>query len=53
MGIHYRFKDEFHITWDNREVYLRSSYETDFANELDSKQIYYEVESLKIKYFDT
>ena len=53
VGIHYRFKDEFHITWDNREVYLRSSYETDFANELDNKQIYYEVESLKIKYFDT
>ena len=53
MGIHYKFKDEYHTTWDNREVYLRSSYETDFANELDNKQIYYEVETIRIKYFDT
>ena len=52
-GIHYCYNDEYHITWDNREVYLRSSYETDFANILDYKKIYYEVESLKIKYFDT
>lgn len=48
----YFFKDEYHKTWDGRIVYLRSSYETDFANKLDDKQIFYEVESLKIKYFD-
>lgn len=52
-GIHYCYNDEYHTTWDNREVYLRSSYETDFANILDNKKIYYEVEALKIKYFDT
>lgn len=52
-GIHYCYNDEYHITWDNREVYLRSSYETDFANMLDKQKVYYEVESLKIKYYDT
>lgn len=53
VGIHYRFNDEYHITWDNNEVYLRSSYESDFANELDEKKIKYEVENLRIKYFDS
>jgi hypothetical protein len=30
------FKTEHHKTWDNKEFYLRSSYETDYANELDT-----------------
>lgn len=47
------FKDAWHNTWDGREVYLRSSYETDYANKLDEDKIYYEVESLRIKYFDS
>ena len=29
------YKDSYHITWDNKEVYLRSSYEKDYANFLD------------------
>ena len=49
----YLYKDEWHKTWDGEVVYLRSSYETDFANELDLKHIHYEVENLKIPYFDT
>ena len=49
----YNYKDEWHTTWNNKKVYLRSSYETDFANELDECKIDYEVESLRIKYFDT
>lgn len=48
-----QYKTEWHKTWDGREVFLRSSYETDYANELDSEKIYYEVENLKVKYFDT
>lgn len=52
-GIHYKFKDEYHITWYGSEVYLRSSYETDYAKYLDSKKIFYEVETLRIKYFDS
>ena len=46
-------KEGWHITWNNKEVYLRSSFELDYANELDNKQINYEVEFFHIKYLDT
>lgn len=49
----YKFKTEHHDSWNNKQFYLRSSYETDYANELDKKKIDYEVENLRIKYFDT
>ena len=49
----FRFKSEYHTTWDNKTVYLRSSYESDYANELDRAKILYEVEALRIRYFDT
>lgn len=48
-----QYKQEWHTTWDGKEVYLRSSYEIDFANELDSKHIKYDVECFRIKYFNT
>lgn len=32
---------------------MRSSYETDFANILDEQHTPYEVEALRIRYFDT
>lgn len=48
-----RFKSRWYTTWDGKEVYLRSSYETQYANELDSQKIEYEVEALRIKYFDS
>lgn len=47
------FKQELHITWKGERVYLRSSYETQYANKLDELKINYLVESLKIEYFDT
>lgn len=47
------FKSGWHTTWNKKKVYLRSSYELDFAKELDEKKIDYEVESLRLKYFDT
>jgi len=43
----------WYITWNNKEVYLRSSYELDYAKELDEQQINYEVEYFHIKYFDS
>lgn len=46
-------KTEWHTTWDGKEVFLRSSYEIDYANFLDEKKVKYEVENLRIKYFDT
>lgn len=48
-----RYISSWHKTWDGFDVFLRSSYEMDFAKELDNKKIHYEVETLKIKYFDT
>lgn len=48
-----QYKSCWYTTWDKKEVYLRSSYELDFAKYLDSLQISYEVESLRIKYFDS
>lgn len=48
-----QYKSGWHTTWDNRKVYLRSSYEFEYARQLDSSKIYYEVESLRIKYYNT
>ena len=51
--IYNKYHSCWHTTWNNKKVYVRSSYELDFAKELDDKHINYEVESLRIKYFDT
>jgi hypothetical protein len=48
----FSFKSGKHITWDNKEVYLRSSYEFDYAEKLDSLKITYEVESIRLSYFN-
>lgn len=52
QGKHNNF-GKWHTTWNNKEVYLRSSYELDYANELDKQQIDYEVEFNHIKYWDS
>ena len=49
----YQYECGWHTTWDNKEVYLRSSYELDYAKELDEQQINYDVECLHIKYWDS
>lgn len=43
----------WHTTWNNKDVYLRSSYELDYAKELDEQKIDYEVEFKHIKYWDS
>lgn len=48
-----KYKQGWYKTWNNKEIYLHSSYEFDYANELDEKKINYDVECLRIKYFDT
>jgi len=48
-----QYHSEWHKTWDGNEVYLRSSFESDYSNELDEQKIKYEVENLRIKYFNT
>ena len=47
------YKHGWHKTWDGRNVYLRSSYEFNYAEELDNKKVFYDVESLRIKYYNT
>lgn len=47
------YKQCWHTTWNNKKYFLRSSFELDFAKELDEKHINYEVETIKIKYFDS
>ena len=47
------YKSGWHKTWDGKNVFLRSSYEFNYANYLDSNKIFYDVESLRIEYYDT
>ena len=47
------YKQQWYTTWNNKEVYLHSSYELDYAKELDKQQIDYDVESFRIKYWDS
>ena len=48
-----KYKSSHHITWDNKRVYLRSSYEKDYAIYLDENEILYDVEKLRFYYYDT
>lgn len=43
----------WHLTWFGDTVFLRSSYEVDYAEELDDKKISYKVEEIRLEYFDT
>lgn len=49
----YRYKHGWHKTWNNKQIYYRSSYELRYAKYLDNKKILYEVESKRILYFDS
>jgi hypothetical protein len=49
----YPYKHGWHTTWDNKKVFYRSSYELDYAKELDKQQIEYEMEKLRILYWDS
>lgn len=51
--IYNNYKCGWHTTWDNKKVYLRSSYEKEFALQLDNKHVHYNVESLRLTYYDT
>ena len=53
IEINNQYKQQWHVTWNEKEVYLRSSYELDYAKKLDKQQIDYDVECLRIKYWDS
>ena len=40
-------------TWEGKEIFYRSSYELEYAMHLDEQRIRYNVEDLRIHYFDT
>lgn len=45
--------EQWYTTWENKEVYLRSNLELNYAKYLDNNHIKYDVEYLRIKYFDS
>lgn len=48
-----QYKCGHHITWNGRDIFYRSSYELEYAQQLDKKQVKYSVESLRILYWDS
>jgi hypothetical protein len=48
-----KYKTGWHTTWNGKSFFLRSSYELDYAQKLDKEQVDYEVEKLRILYFDS
>lgn len=48
-----RFDFQHHISWSGETVFLRSSYEKRFAEQLDSEKTKYKVEELRIEYYDS
>ncbi|MCK9575812.1 MAG: hypothetical protein M0R51_07675 [Clostridia bacterium] len=46
----FKFHSEWHESWDNKKMFLRSSYEKKFAEHLDKLKIVYEVESKRVSY---
>ena len=47
------YKHGWHETWDKKKVFYRSSYELEFAIYLDENKISYEMEALRILYWDS
>jgi hypothetical protein len=52
-SVNSKFKFGYHISWNQKKFFYRSSYEQDYYKILDSQKIDYEVESLKIQYWDS
>ena len=51
--INTKYKTGWLTSWNNKKFFYRSSYELEYAKDLDELKIDYEMEGLKIKYFDT
>lgn len=47
------FKQGWHTSWDGKQFFYRSGAELKYAELLDEEKIQYEVESLRIEYYDT
>lgn len=44
---------QWHTTWNDKQVFLRSSLELDYAKQLDEALVNYECEKLRILYWDS
>jgi len=49
----YPYKSGYHVSWEGNKYWLRSSYELDYCRYLDENKIRYELEKVKVQYFDT
>lgn len=49
----YPYKSCYHTSWEEKTFWLRSSYELEYAKELDKNKIRYDVEKIRVQYFDT
>ena len=49
----YPYKSCWYTTWNSKNVFLRSSYALDYAKQLDEQKIDYDVESLRIIYWNS
>jgi hypothetical protein len=47
------YKCGYYTTWEGKKVFLRSSYEFDYAEHLDKERIRYNVENLRFQYWDS
>lgn len=51
--INNQYKSGWHKTWENNNVYYRSSYELNYCKLLDNKRIRYIMENKRIRYWDS
>lgn len=49
----YNYKHGWHKTWNGKDVFYRSSYELEYAQQLDEQQVDYDMENLRILYWDS
>lgn len=47
------YKSGWHVTWENKRVFYRSSYELGYAKYLDKKSIPYDMEFKRFVYYNT
>jgi len=52
-GGKYQYNHGWHKTWNGNKVFYRSSYELDQCKIFDKQKTYYEMENLRILYWDT
>lgn len=49
----YKYKHGWHKTWNNNNIFYRSSLELNYAKKLDELKIEYYTEYIRIRYFDS